>query len=341
MAADTPDPMDALRRPLAPLAPNSAFAADLRRRLATALNRTSTTAGGTMSTVTDAPAYVPERLSAITPYLAVKGAREAIAFYKDVFGAVESMAAVVGDDGRIGHAELTIGGATVMLADEYPEVGNLSPETVGGSPVMLNVHVPDADATVARAEAAGATVLRPVEAQAYGDRSGQILDPWGHRWSVNTHVEAVSAEEMARRFEDQGFTTEPLPEGAPETAVALTADEPGRRQGDIFYWTLGVTDGDRASRFFADLFGWEIEAGHQPGGFHIASVTPPGGIHQSDTPTKTLYIRVPDIQAAVARVRELGGTATDPEQFDSGWDSTCTDGYGTEFNLSQPAPKYA
>ena len=119
------------------------------------------------------------------------------------------------------------------------------------------------------------------------------------------------------------------------------ADEAGRRQGDLFYWTVGVVDVDAAQRFFADLFGWQIDAGNQEGGFHIASVTPPGGMHTAEQPTKTLYFRVPDIQVAVARVRELGGTATEPIQYDSGWDSTCTDGQGTEFNLSQPAPKYA
>jgi predicted enzyme related to lactoylglutathione lyase len=221
----------------------------------------------------------------------------------------------------------------------------LSPTTLGGSATMFSVYVPDADAVVDAAVSAGATLLREVALQPYGDRSGQISDPWGFRWSVSTHVEDVSADELERRFADEGFATEHGDDSSTAAAAgatpALVADEPGRRQGDLFYWTLGVVDADAARRFFADLFGWQIEAGNQEGGFHIASVTPPGGLHGSEQPTKTLYFRVPDIQEAVARVRHLGGTATDPVQYDSGWDSTCTDGNGTEFNLSQPAPKYA
>lgn len=297
-------------------------------------------------TTTAATSHVPRGYVAVTPYLCVSGAREAMAFYATVFGAVESSPAIVDETGRVGHAEITIGDAPMMISDEHPEIGVLSPTTLGGSPTMFNVYVPDAEATVAAAVAAGATLVRAVELQPYGDRSGQIVDPWGHRWSVNTHVEDVSAEEMERRFADEGFATESTPAapGAPEGDVALVADEPGRRQGDVFYWTLGVRDSPRAQRFFAELFGWELEVGNVEGGFHVASVTPPGGLHQVDAgqaPTKTLYFRVADIQAAVARVRELGGTATEPVQYDSGWDSTCTDGQGTEFNLSQPAPKYA
>jgi len=348
--ADRPDPLDVLRRPAAPLAPSPAFAADLRRRLEAALGRppdpaTDPATGGTMSTIeTTDPSYLHRGQPAVVPYLVVRGAADAIRWYQDVFGAVEVSPAFVGDDGRVGHAEISIGGAVVMLADEYPEVDALSPDTVGGTPVTLSLHVPDADATVARAEEAGATVLRPVELQGYGDRSGAIVDPWGHKWSVNTHVEDMTTEEMNRRFADDGFTIDPqgaTGQGVDEPSVPLVADEPGRRAGDIFYWTFGVVDGERARTFFGQLFGWDLEDGHVPGAFHIASVTPPGGMHPADAPSKTIYFRVPDIQVAVARVRELGGTATDPVLHDSGWDSTCTDGQGTEFNLSQPAPKYA
>jgi predicted enzyme related to lactoylglutathione lyase len=214
---------------------------------------------------------------------------------------------------------------------------------------MFNVYVPDADATVALAREQGATVVREVELQPYGDRSGQIVDPWGHRWSVNTHVEDVSADEMERRFADEGFGTEPvLPAadqgGTASADVALVADEPGRRAGDIFYWDFAVRDTGHAQHFFAALFGWQIDAGNQEGGFHIESVTPPGGmmgLEPDAEPNITIWFRVPDIQAAVARVRELGGSASDPVLYDSGWDSRCDDGQGTVFHLSQPAPKYA
>jgi uncharacterized glyoxalase superfamily protein PhnB len=356
---DRNDPLDVLAQPAPPLAPRPEFAAELRRRLEVALDRvpapqttpaSTSSRGATMSDTaptTPAASHVPLGYVAVTPYLCVAGARDAIAFYRDVFGAVESSPAIVDEQGRVGHAEITIGDAPVMLSDEHPEVGVLSPTTLGGSATMFNVYVPDADATIALAREHGATVVRPVELQPYGDRSGQIVDPWGHRWSVNTHVEDVSAEEMERRFADEGFGTEPTPAAAgaePGAGTPLVADEDGRRQGDLFYWTIGVLDTAHARHFFGALFGWQIEAGKQEGGSHIASVTPPGGMHGVEAgaaPTKTLYFRVPDIQTAVARVRELGGTAVDPVLYDSGWDSACTDGQGTEFHLSQPAPKYA
>ncbi|HJZ62476.1 MAG TPA: VOC family protein, partial [Miltoncostaeaceae bacterium] len=117
---------------------------------------------------------------------------------KDVFGAAERFR-LDGPDGRVGHAELEIGNSVLMLSDEWPEGGVRAPGAYGGTPVMLSIYVDDVDATVQRAVDRGATVLRPVEDQFYGDRSGQLTDPWGHRWSVATHVEDVPPDEMARR----------------------------------------------------------------------------------------------------------------------------------------------
>ena len=141
---------------------------------------------------------IPEGYPQVTPYLVVDGAAAAIDFYGAVFGTTERMR-MPAPGGKIGHAELQLGNSVIMLADEAPEVGALSPPTVGGSPVTLSVYVEDVDGVMARAEQAGATVLRPVETQFYGDRSGQLQDPFGHRWSVATHVEDVSPEEMGRR----------------------------------------------------------------------------------------------------------------------------------------------
>ncbi len=141
---------------------------------------------------------VPDGYHSVTPYLIVRGAARAIEFYGRAFGAVELMR-MPQPDGRIGHAELRIGDSPVMLADEHPEIGARSPETVGGSPVTLMLYVPDVDATVARAVAAGARVTRPVADQFYGDRSGAVADPFGHLWFVATHVEDVPPDEMERR----------------------------------------------------------------------------------------------------------------------------------------------
>lgn len=150
---------------------------------------------------------IPEGYPQISPYLCVDGADAAIRFYGEVFGATERMR-MGGEPGdpedKVGHAELQIGDGVIMLADEFPRMNLRGPKAIGGTPVTVSVYVDDVDAVFARALAAGATALRPVETQFYGDRSGQFEDPFGHRWSVATHVEDVSPEEMARRSAEMG-----------------------------------------------------------------------------------------------------------------------------------------
>jgi len=141
---------------------------------------------------------IPEGYPRVCPYLCVDGAAAAIAFYSGVLGATERMRMPAPAD-KIGHAELQIGDSVIMLSDEFPDMGARAPKTVGGTPVTMSVYVENVDDVFARAVEAGATVLRPVEDQFYGDRSGQFEDPFGHRWSVATHIEDVSPEEMAQR----------------------------------------------------------------------------------------------------------------------------------------------
>ncbi|MGI8776080.1 MAG: VOC family protein [Acidimicrobiales bacterium] len=141
---------------------------------------------------------IPDGYPQVIPYLSVDGAGAAIEFYSTVFGATERVRMPM-PDGRVGHAELQIGDSVVMLADESPEMDVRGPKSVGGTPVTLSVYVEDVDAVFDKAIGAGASVLRPVDNQFYGDRSGQFEDPFGHRWSVATHVEDVTPEEMTRR----------------------------------------------------------------------------------------------------------------------------------------------
>jgi PhnB protein len=141
---------------------------------------------------------IPEGYPQITPYLAVDGASDAIDFYRTVFGARERMR-MPAPDGKVGHAELEIGNSLIMLADEFPDMGNRGPKTVGGTPVTISVYVENVDDVFDRAVEEGAAALRPVENQFYGDRSGQFEDPFGHRWSVATHVEDVPPDEMEKR----------------------------------------------------------------------------------------------------------------------------------------------
>ena len=143
---------------------------------------------------------VPEGYPRLSPYLCVDGAAKAIEFYTEVLGATEKMR-MDGPDGRVGHAELAIGDSLLMLADEHPDIGFLSPLRIGGTAVTLSVYVDDVDATFEKALAAGSKSLRAPENQFYGDRSGQFEDPFGHRWSIATHVEDIDPEEMARRAE--------------------------------------------------------------------------------------------------------------------------------------------
>ena len=142
---------------------------------------------------------IPAGYPRVTPYLCCRGAADAIEFYEHVLGATERMRMPGDSPESIGHAELEIGAGLVMLADEFPDHGFLSPQTIDGTPVTVHVYVDDADAVFARAVERGATVTRAMENQFYGDRSGQFVDPWGHRWNVASHVEDVSEEEMARR----------------------------------------------------------------------------------------------------------------------------------------------
>ena len=140
---------------------------------------------------------IPDGQSGAIPYLCIKGAAAAIEFYKQAFGAKEVMR-MADPSGKVGHAELKVGDAVIFLADEYPEMGFRSPESFGGSPVMIHLYVNDVDALARQATAAGAKVVRPVEDQFYGDRGGKFQDPFGHTWWLATHKEDVSPEEMKR-----------------------------------------------------------------------------------------------------------------------------------------------
>ena len=141
---------------------------------------------------------IPDGYPRVIPSLSIDGASKAIDFYRDVLGATERMR-MEAPGGKVGHAELQLGDSVIFVADEFPDMDFVGPKKVGGTPVNLSVYVEDVDATFDRAVNAGARVLRPVENQFYGDRLGQFEDPFGHRWSVATHVEDVPPDEMSER----------------------------------------------------------------------------------------------------------------------------------------------
>jgi len=141
---------------------------------------------------------IPDGYHSVTPYLICDGAADAIEYYKKAFGATELFR--MDHEGKVGHAELKIGDSPIMLADEYPQMGYRSPKALGGTPVSIMIYVPDVDTVYQQAIDAGATEVKPLQDQFYGDRSGTLTDPFGHVWTIATHKEDVTMEEMNRRM---------------------------------------------------------------------------------------------------------------------------------------------
>ena len=322
------DPFDVLRITDAPLEPRPEFASELRRALATALENTMTDA----HTQTVPQAQTPAQSQTITAYISVRNAAAALVFYVEAFDAVE-ISRLVSDDGRIGHAEITIGNSKLMLADEYPEIDSVGPETRGGPTCSFTIEVPDADASFARAIAAGAVVERPVDDQFHGNRMGSVRDPFGHRWTLSTPIAGFDHAEYGRVARQEGYE------------LIESRQLKRHAQGDLYYFSLHVHDLARARAFFGAVLGWQFpdpETDEQ--GAHIENISaPPGSIGQVAPGGSTrpqLWFAVDDIHTAVAKVRELGGTCDEPVLYDSGWSADCVDNQGTTFNLSVPAAKY-
>jgi PhnB protein len=210
----TTDPFTGLR-PVEPGPPDPRFVARLRRRIEEALGRADLPiidlperSTPMTDTTTTTAAATPTAIAVITPYLCVRPATEALEWYRQHLDAVETVR-YTGDDGRIGHAEVTINGGTVMLSDEYPELDVVSPATLGGTATTLYVEVPDVDAVYVRVLAAGARIAHPPKDEAYGARSFTMLDPFGHRWMIQTPTGSPTIEEVQAQVEGYTITTPP------------------------------------------------------------------------------------------------------------------------------------
>jgi uncharacterized glyoxalase superfamily protein PhnB len=283
---DAERPFRSLAQPISPVDPDPGFTASLRERLRRALLQ-SVPSGG--------PA-----VSALIPYLAVRDARAAMAWYTDALGAQVVGDPYVMDDDRIGHAELSVAGATLYLADEYPEMGLTGPGD-GQVSVSLHLTVSDVDAAVDRAVQTGATLSRPVYDAPYG-RTGVIVDPYGHRWMLQTPAHAA----------------------------------PTSRPGDTVYLTLRVPDGARARDFYEAVLGWSTVPGRYPDGFQVEGTTPMTGIGgQATEPAVVPMYAVDDIEVAVAAVRTAGGEAGNIDRQPYGLTAECRDDQGLPFYLGQ------
>jgi PhnB protein len=261
------DPFDALATPIEPQEPRPSFARALRARVVDELGLDPRDASlttdlptielprrsRTMPTTTaPAPAVATTTASALVPYLAVSGAARALEWYGEVFGAVEQLR-VVGDDGRIGHAEVVIGSTRLMLADEYPETSAevRTPHTLGGTTVMLHLTVPDVDAVFRRALEAGARSLSDPADQAHGHRMGTLLDPFGHAWIVAQVLEELDVATYAERAQGSGFEVV----GAGPGHRVASADRPGTGGG---IWAgVSYVDALAGIRQLVEVFGFE------------------------------------------------------------------------------------
>lgn len=309
----SPDPLDGLRLPdERPVRPRDAFVDELRTQLAEALGVDPVPVvalpprRSSMPPTDLAADAATSTATALTPYLAVHDGAAAVAFYAEAFGAVEE-SRFTGPDGRIGHAELAIGSLRLFLADEYPEVGAVSPRTLGGSPVALHLEVADVDAVHARAVAAGATSERPPADQPYGARQGSIVDPFGHRWLLSQPSETLSPADLDRRMGDDGWTLTGRP-----------------RVGSAGIWGIvHAVDAPAMIRFLTEVIGFEaaLVVQDEPGIVeHSQLVWPEGGVVQvgsahrpdnvfSDRPapgTQSLYVITADPAAVLERCRAAG-----------------------------------
>jgi PhnB protein len=316
------DPFEALARPQQPQAPRPQFTRELRARLVAALGLEDAGTVPTirlperkpaMSTTTPAPTDVPVA-TAVTPYLTATDAASALGWYAEAFGAVEQLR-VVGDDGRLGHAEFTIGTARFMLSDEYPEIGVRSPATLGGTPTTLHLAVTDVDALFARAVAAGAAAHGEPADQPHGARRGTLVDPYGHRWMLSQQLEDVDLETYRRRSEGSGFEVV----GAGPGEVVTAADRAG--SGGGIWAAVFYADALAGIRFLIDVLGFEeqlvVTGPDERTVVHSELRWPEGGVVQVGTPdpanpfslapgAQSLYVVTADPQAVWERCQAAG-----------------------------------
>ena len=248
--------------------------------------------------------------ASITPYLAVERAAEAIDWYRAAFGAQLRSDPIVMDDGRIGHAEIEIGGALIMLADEFPDIGHTAPTQDLGVHVSLHLTVANVDEVIDRAVAEGAALERPAADFEYG-RSGTIRDPFGHRWQI--------MQEPALA----------VPVGGDAVSVP--------RHGDIGYVSLWLPDTDRGASFFSSVLGWEYAPPSEGRSRRVLGL----GIHHGmwggvEEPTLFCCFAVDDMAAATARVVQAGGTAGEPQMEPYGEVAECSDDQGVQFAMYVP-----
>src|SRR5579872_680339 len=316
------------------------------------LIRRATMAGGVVKAAV-------EPQPTVIPRLCFKDARRAIEFYQRVFGAKETMR-LVDPDQKIGTAEIQIGNARIMLSDEYPEFGAVSPETLGGSAVRIKLMVPDADATAQKALAAGAKLVRPVQDQFYGERAGQIADPFGYTWIIATHKEDVSTEEMQRRLDEVLKQPNERLEEKMGSKPVVSKTESGETKKAVPYIREGIRTvspyvlvGGAAKfiDFLVEAFG-AVEKGRvpMPNGKIMHAEVKIGdsmielsdGNEQYGPSPVTIHLTVPNAEVAYRRALKAGAISLyEPSvQFWGENESGVRDPFGNEWYITPPSEEY-
>ena len=322
------DPFDALRAPVTPVKPSPVFAARLRARLQRALLGETET-GGTMTetapgaAVQAGPPAADIPLHTITPYLEVDDGRRALDWYVRVLGAERRGDPILMADGRIGHAEIAVGDSVLMLSEEFPDQGLVSPKGQRGHSHSLVLEVDDVDATARRAVDHGAGLTREPADYPYG-RNAVIVDPFGHRWMISS----VTPQTAASGAGTEGAGTEP--------AAAAGTGQAAPGHGDVSYITHEVADSQRARDFYGAVLGWRFSHGSIADGWQVSGTTPMAGLSGGHERAEVVLVyQVDDVHAAVRRVRENGGRAAEPVQYPYGLIAECTDNQGVRFSLVQ------
>ena len=371
---DAVDPLTVLRADDLPVQPDPAFAARLRTRLEAALSLPTNTGGVEMSgtaeaiaEMTEVPAASPR--PAALPYLTVADARAAIAWYADAFGAALVGEPIVMPDGRIGHAEIAITGGMLYLADEYPELGLKAPAPQTTS-VSLMLDVADTDTALERSRRHGAVVQREIY-ESYGTRNATIVDPFGHRWMLSGPVTGAVSRiqhgdigyvsvwtpdaDRAAAFYGHvlGWVYDPATQfdfgtvldGTDPLGMPLAVYQPsdvrprpllnGAGHGELSYITYEVSDSEAFRQFYQRVLHWSFEPGRVADGWQISGTHPMAGVAGGGSePTTVPMWTVSDIDAAVRRVREAGGTViAEPSRQPYGLMAECHDDQGTRFYL--------
>lgn len=275
--------------------PSQEFKQELKERL-TGSNAMSSTA----------PSQEAKVIQRVSTYLCFKNASAAIEFYKEAFGAKELMR-LAEPSGKMGHAEIQLGESIIMMSDEYPDYGSLSPETLGGSPMRMHLDVENVDEFAERAVAAGAKIIRPIADQFYGARSGQLADPFGYTWVVSSHIRDVSMEELQKGVDDFARqTSEKVRKGIREGFNTVTP-------------YLTVKQPDVLIDFVKDVFGAELtfRTTGSAGGTHAElkigdSMVMIGGAEHIDAMPIAIHLYIPDVDAAYKRALDAGATSLFP-----------------------------